>query len=76
MLWKNRITRSIKRWFFVRGIGNLPQQYANIKGQAERMEFLAKNFGRGFTSVIYEKELEVDHKLRQAMGTFDKGAKK
>lgn len=52
-----RIIRQLKAWFFVRSMGTTYRTYAAINGQAEKLAFLAREFGKSFGDVLVEKDL-------------------
>ena len=59
-----RIIRQIKAWFFVRSIGATHKTYAAINGQAEKLAFLAREFGKSYGDVLVEKDLHEYSKRR------------
>jgi len=61
------ITRPVKRWLFIRGIGRLPREYASLKrGSVASAEFLIKHFGIHWQEVWLEYYLETRDKIRKA----------
>lgn len=51
-----RLKRQISAWKFVHDIGKLPKQYAQLSGDAERIEFSLKHFGKDGYEVLEQRQ--------------------